>query len=145
MQPFNNLVVTRTYTGAQIKEVLEQQFIGYLGATSNRILQVSNGFTYTWDNAAAPGSKVSNIQLNGVALDMGASYDVTMNDFLAAGGDAFTTLKVGTNPVYQPGFDVDALAAYLGTGPIAPGPQNRITRAAAEPTTGSGAGPRVVA
>ena len=35
----------------------------------------------------------------------------------------------GTNRVSAPGFDVDALAAYLGAGgPVGPGPQNRITR-----------------
>ena len=53
---------------------------------------------------------------------------MTTNDFLANGGDGFPSLTVGTNRVYAPGFDVDALAAYLATGPIAPGPQNRITR-----------------
>ena len=53
---------------------------------------------------------------------------MTTNDFLANGGDSFPGFTVGTNRVYAPGFDVDALAAYLATGPIAPGPQNRITR-----------------
>ena len=33
VQPFNNLVVTVTLTGAQLKEVLEQQFVGYAGQT----------------------------------------------------------------------------------------------------------------
>ena len=53
---------------------------------------------------------------------------MTTNDFLANGGDGFTTLTLGTNRVYAPGFDIDALAAYLDPGPIGPGPQNRITR-----------------
>ncbi len=55
-------------------------------------------------------------------------YRVTTNDFLANGGDGFTTLTLGTNRVYAPGFDIDALAAHLDPGPIGPGPQNRITR-----------------
>lgn len=59
---------------------------------------------------------------------MAATYRMTTNDFLANGGDRFTRLTLGTNRVYAPGFDIDALSAYLGTGPIAPGPQNRITR-----------------
>ena len=128
VQPFNNLVVTRTYTGAQVKEVLKQQFAGYQGQGTTKILQVSDGFTYSYDPAAALGSRVSNIRLDGAPLDPAASYNVTMNDFLANGGDSFTNLKVGTNPVYQPGFDVDALTAYLSTGPIAPGPRDRITK-----------------
>jgi len=61
-------------------------------------------------------------------IDDAATYRVTTNDFLANGGDSFPGFTVGTNRVYAPGFDVDALAAYLAAGPIAPGPQNRITR-----------------
>lgn len=128
VQPFNNLVVTRTYTGAQIKDVLEQQFAGQAGQPTTKILQVSAGFTYSYNATLPLGGRVSDIRLNGVPLDPAGSYRVTTNDFLAAGGDSFTTLKVGTNPVYQPGFDVDSLTAYLATGPIAPGPQNRITK-----------------
>ena len=46
---------------------------------------------------------------------------------VAIASPAFTA---GTNRVFAPLFDVDALAAYLGgpTSPIAPGPQNRITK-----------------
>jgi 5'-nucleotidase len=66
--------------------------------------------------------------LNGTSIDDAATYRVTTNDFLANGGDSFLDLTAGTNRVYAPGFGVDALAASLATGPIAPGPQNRITR-----------------
>ncbi|MEH1123417.1 bifunctional metallophosphatase/5'-nucleotidase [Micromonospora sp. CPCC 206061] len=130
VQPFNNLVVTQTFTGAQLKEVLEQQFVGFGGQTVQRILQVSAGFAYTYTASAAAGSKVSGITLNGVPVDPAATYRVTTNDFLANGGDGFTRLTAGTDRATAPGFDVDALVAYLGgpTAPIGPGPQNRITR-----------------
>jgi 5'-nucleotidase len=127
VQPFNNLVVTQSFTGAQIKEVLEQQFAGYAGQSTTRILQVSHGFTYTYTESAALGSRVSDIKLNGTALDPAASYLVTTNDFLANGGDGFTNLKLGTGRVTAPGFDIDALTAYIGAGPVAPGPADRIT------------------
>jgi 5'-nucleotidase len=66
--------------------------------------------------------------LNGVPIDPTASYRVTTNDFLANGGDGFTNLRLGTNRGTAPGFDVDALVAYLGAGaPVAPGPADRIT------------------
>jgi 5'-nucleotidase len=130
VQPFNNLVVTQTYTGAQLKDVLEQQFVGYAGQTSTKFLQVSAGFTYSYDTTQPLGSRVSNMALNNVPIDMAASYRVSTNDFLANGGDGFTKLTVGTGRATAPGFDVDALVAYLGTGPIAPGPQNRITKIA---------------
>jgi 5'-nucleotidase len=66
--------------------------------------------------------------LNGTPIDPAASYRVTTNDFLANGGDGFTTLTGGTNRVTAPGFDVDALVAYFGLGPVSPGPVDRITK-----------------
>jgi 5'-nucleotidase len=128
VQPFNNLVVTLTYTGAQVKAVLEQQFAGQAGQTTTRILQVSAGFTYSYDTTKPLGQRISNMALNGSPIDPAATYRVAMNDFLANGGDGFTTLSVGTDRATAPGFDVDALVAYLGSGPVAPGPANRITR-----------------
>ncbi|GAA2595537.1 bifunctional metallophosphatase/5'-nucleotidase [Winogradskya consettensis] len=129
VQPFNNLVVTQSFTGAQIKDVLEQQFAGFGGQTTQRILQVSGGLTYSWNSTAAAGSKVSAIALNATPIDPAATYQVTTNDFLANGGDGFTNLALGTGRTTAPGFDIDALVAYLGAGtPIAPGPANRITK-----------------
>jgi 5'-nucleotidase len=132
VQPFNNLVVTQTFTGAQLKDVLEQQFAGFGGQTTNRILQVSAGFSYSYDSTLLLGSRISNMMLNGVPVDPAASYQLTTNDFLANGGDGFANLKLGTGRVTAPGFDVDALTAHLGgpTAPIAPGPQNRISKLA---------------
>ncbi|GAB1689397.1 bifunctional metallophosphatase/5'-nucleotidase [Krasilnikovia sp. M28-CT-15] len=128
VQPFNNLVVTQTLTGAQLKNVLEQQFVGFGGQTTQKILQVSKGFTYTWSASAAPGSKVQDLKLDGVAIDPAAGYRVTSNDFLANGGDGFTGFTAGTDRATAPGFDVDALVAYLGANaPVAPGPVDRIT------------------
>ncbi|MDG4821096.1 bifunctional metallophosphatase/5'-nucleotidase [Asanoa sp. WMMD1127] len=129
VQPFNNLVVTQTFTGAQIKDVLEQQFVGFGGQTTQRVLQVSAGFTYTYDTTLPAGSRVSAIALNGTPIDPAATYRVTTNDFLANGGDGFTNLNVRTDRTTAPGFDVDALVAYLGeNAPVAPGPADRITR-----------------
>jgi 5'-nucleotidase len=121
VQPFSNSLVTMTLTGAQLKAVLEQQ------ATTARILQISASLTYSWSTSAAAGSKVSNMMINGVAVDLTASYRVTVNNFLAAGGDGFTTLTAGTN-LLTGEIDLDAFIAYLGAhSPVPPGPQNRIT------------------
>ncbi len=128
VQPFNNLVATQTFTGAQLKEVLEQQFAGYAGQTSTKILQVSAGFTYTYSASAPLGSRISNMALNGTPIDPAATYRITTNDFLANGGDGFTNLRLGTDRTTAPGFDIDALVAYLGANaPVPPGPANRIT------------------
>ena len=128
VQPFGNNLVTVTMTGAQIDALLEQQFVG-CGQTSNRILQVSNGFTYSWSSSASACNKVdpTSIKLNGVTLDPAGSYRVTMNSFLADGGDGFTTFTLGTDRLGG-AVDTDALEAYFAVfSPVAPGPMNRIT------------------
>jgi len=128
VQPFSNSLVTMTLTGAQIKTVLEQQFVGCgQPADGQKILQVSAGFTYSWSASAACNSKISNMRLNSVAIDPVASYRVTVNNFLAAGGDNFPGFKAGTD-LLTGRIDLDAFVDYLGeNSPVAPGPQDRIT------------------
>jgi 5'-nucleotidase len=130
VQPFGNSMVTMTLTGAQIERVLEEQFPSCIaGVTSTRILQVSSGFTYTWSASGALCDKVNpaTIMLNGVVLDPAASYRVTVNSFLADGGDSFPTLKLGTDRLGGD-VDTDAFEKYFAAhSPVAPGPQNRIT------------------
>ena len=124
VQPFGNSLVTMTLTGAQIDDLLEQQF------DVNRILQISSGFTYTWDASEPVGSKVdpSTIKINGAVVDAGTDYRVTVNSFLADGGDGFSVLVDGTDRLGGE-VDLDALVTSFGTNsPVPPGPQNRITR-----------------
>ena len=60
---------------------------------------------------------------------MTTTYKVALSNFLADGGDSFPGFTAGTNRVNQPGFDVDALTQYLTAhAPVAPGPQNPITK-----------------
>ena len=121
VQPFSNILTTLTYTGAQLKGILEQQ------ATSGNTLQISSSLTYTWTASAPVESKVSDLKINGVLVDMAATYRVTMNNFLAAGGDGFTRFVAGTDPLIGV-TDLDGLVAYFGANsPVAPGPQDRIT------------------
>ena len=127
VQPFGNSLVTMTLTGEQIDELLEEQWVGQ---TSPRILQVSDGFTYTWDAAAADGVRVdpASIVINGAPINLLANYRVTVNSFLADGGDNFQVLVEGTDRLGGE-VDLDALVTYFGlNSPVAPGPQNRITR-----------------
>lgn len=130
VQPFGNSLVTMDLTGAQIDTLLEQQFNGCAPQNSNRILQVSNGFTYSWSLSAPACSKVdpSTIKINGVTIDPNATYRVTVNSFLADGGDNFAVLRQGTNRLGG-AVDLDALSDYFAAhSPVAPGPQNRITQ-----------------
>jgi 5'-nucleotidase len=127
VQPFGNSLVTMTLTGAQIHTLLTQQWVGQ---SSPRILQVSDGFTYEWDAAQADGDKVNpaSIKIGGVVVNPIATYRVTVNSFLADGGDNFSVLVDGTDRLGGE-VDLDALVTYFGLhSPVAPGPQNRITR-----------------
>ncbi|GAA4538272.1 bifunctional metallophosphatase/5'-nucleotidase [Amycolatopsis samaneae] len=125
VQPFANIMQTITLTGANLKNVLEQQW----SATGTRILQISDTLHYTYSAAAPIGSKVSNITVGGKAVDPAASYRVSVNNFLAAGGDGFTEFTKGTNLTGGP-VDLDALIAYLGAHPgLTPPAANRITAA----------------
>jgi 5'-nucleotidase len=123
-----------TLTGAQIDTLLEQQFSGG-NAGAPRVLQPSAGFSYTWDPNAPAGAKVdpATIRLNGTPLDPQATYRVTVNSFLAEGGDAFAILTEGTDRLGG-AVDVDAFEAFFrANSPVAPGPQNRISIAGAAP------------
>jgi 5'-nucleotidase len=93
---------------------------------------VSNGFSYSWSASAATGSKVdpSSIRLNGTPVDPNGAFRITVNSFLAEGGDNFTLLAQGTNRLGG-AVDLDALVDYFAANsPVPPGPQTRITVAA---------------
>jgi 5'-nucleotidase len=127
VQPFNNVMTVKTMTGDMIRRLLEQQF-NNPSAGQNRFLQVSQGFTYTWDATAPAGSHVSNIAINGVPVDPAGSYRVAMNNFLATGGDGFSVFNEGTDQLGG-AIDIDAFGAYFGAhSPVAPPALNRITR-----------------
>jgi 5'-nucleotidase len=131
VQPFSNIVTTKSFTGAQIEQILEQQFVTSAGGTRSVILPVSAGFTYTWDSSpAAAGNRIdpATIMLNGVVIDPAATYRVTINNFLAGGGDDFPILRQGTDE--QTGADdLVALIDYLGRhDPYVPVSTPRITR-----------------
>jgi 5'-nucleotidase len=126
-QPFRNQLVTLTLTGQWIKDLLEQQ---WSDPKRPRILQVSKGFGYAWDNAKGNGERIiaERMSLNGQPIDPATSYRVTVNNFLAVGGDGFTVLRDGTG--WQTGvYDSDALDAYFKTNsPVGPTAGGRIIR-----------------
>jgi 5'-nucleotidase len=126
-QPFRNQLVTLTLTGMQIKNMLEQQ---WLDPKRPRVLQISKGFSYAWDNAKPYGDRIiaDRMSLHGQRIDPATSYRVTVNNFLAVGGDGFTVLKEGSAQQFG-AYDVDALYAYFqANSPLSPGQPDRIIR-----------------
>jgi 5'-nucleotidase len=126
-QPFRNRLVTLTLTGAQIREMLEQQ---WRDPARPRILQVSKGFAYSWDAVKPYGEHVdpASMKLNGAVIEPTKNYRVTVNDYLALGGDGFAVLKDGGAKQYGI-YDDEALFTFFGANsPITPGPPTRISR-----------------
>jgi 5'-nucleotidase len=125
MQPFGNNLTTITLTGAQLYEMLKQQ---WCGLSSTRILLPSHTVHYTFDstkvavgapcataqNPVVPGSLTINGQP--VPNDATQSYRITVNSFLADGGDGFSVLPQGANRVGG-AVDTDALERYFATAP----------------------------
>lgn len=96
VQPFANTLVTLSLTGEQLKGVLEEQWQPAGSARPFLKLGVSEGLVYTYDPAAAQGSKITSITLDGTPIDPAANYTVAANSFLAGGGDNFFTFKEGS-------------------------------------------------
>jgi 5'-nucleotidase len=112
--PFGNTLVAMDMTGAQIRELLEQQWIR-ANASHPSVLQVSNGFSYRWNPALPDGRRVvpGSMVLNGEPLDEKKTYRVAGNNFLAEGGDNFPAFAGATNKVDTQVRDFDAVVDFL--------------------------------
>ncbi|MER6983590.1 bifunctional metallophosphatase/5'-nucleotidase, partial [Streptomyces carpinensis] len=132
VQPFSNTVNIKTLTGAQLITVLRQQVSGGNAAVP-KILQISDGLTYTLDLSKSGADRVvaNSVRLDGAPIDPTATYRVAMNSFLAGGGDGFTELANGTDQLVGED-DLAALVDYLTahsspSAPYAPTAADRIT------------------
>ncbi|TNH44293.1 bifunctional metallophosphatase/5'-nucleotidase [Photorhabdus luminescens] len=124
VQPFSNVLLTKTLTGEQIKRLLEQQW----DRSRPQILAVSNGFEYQWNSAKPAGDRViaSSMRINGEPIELNGKYRVAANEFLATGGDNFSVFNEGIDPVYSVP-DVDAVMKYFAEkSPVAYPKQDRI-------------------
>jgi 5'-nucleotidase len=130
VQPFANNLTTLDLTGAQLYCMLEQQF------AVARTLYPSSTVGYVFDTAGttAPvdkpctGTRVvrGSLTFGGVPVSETATYRVTVNNFLAGGGDGFSVLTGGKNVVTGM-IDLDAFAAYLtAKSPVSPPALDRI-------------------
>jgi 5'-nucleotidase len=127
MMPFGNNLVVLTLTGAQLKAVLEQQYAVPLRPkkTLPAALAPSAGFTYAVDLKPPEGSRVSDMRLDGKAVDPAVSYRIVVNNYLASGGDGLAGFTVDPNPTDTGIIDLDALVAWIAKGQSPPTP-NRI-------------------
>ncbi|SFB39593.1 5'-nucleotidase [Nocardioides alpinus] len=119
VQPFANTLVNMKLTGAQIKTVLEQQWQrdagGVVPTRPFLRLGVSDGFFATYDPAKAEGNRVTSMSLNGKAIEPATAYSVTVNSFLASGGDNFRGFNAGTGKRDTGKVDLQAMVDYMAS------------------------------
>ncbi|MFI6347672.1 bifunctional metallophosphatase/5'-nucleotidase [Streptomyces sp. NPDC050560] len=132
VQPFSNTVNLVNLTGEQLVTALQQQVSG-ANEASPKILQISDGLTYTLDMTKSGADRVvaDSVKLNGEPVEQDANYRVVMNNFLAGGGDGFAELGKGTEPLVG-GDDLAAFSDYLkanssADAPLSPPAADRIT------------------
>ncbi len=147
IEPFANNLMVLNLTGTQIIRLLEEQWempnnTAKTNPTTNtvgRILSVSKGFTYAYNNSVAAGAIKGagarvisgSVKLNGVAIDPAKTYKVVTNSYLATGTapDNFSTMvQQGSNKLDTKIIDLDAFVTYFKANPNLSAPTPRVTR-----------------
>lgn len=113
VQPFNNTLNILTLTGAQLQQLLEQQWqnngLGFYP------LQPSSSLTYSWNAAMPQGQRIigSSLRIDGKAVVPEQSYQVAVNSFMAGGGDNFSVFSQASKRLDTGLNDLEALIDYL--------------------------------
>lgn len=110
--PFPNELVTMDLTGKQLRSLMEH------GASlSNGVLQVSKGLEMKYDSSKPAGQRVLEFTLNGEAIKDATVYHIATQNFLADGGDGFTTFTEGHARNTKGGYYVyNAVIDYFKAG-----------------------------
>jgi 2',3'-cyclic-nucleotide 2'-phosphodiesterase (5'-nucleotidase family) len=91
--PFGNHLVTLNIKGSELRLAIENG-LSRLPAAAGRFPQVS-GMTIEFDSQQAAGSRVLTVAIGGTPLDPNKFYRVAVNDFMARGGDGYSTFAAG--------------------------------------------------
>ncbi|QBR75125.1 choice-of-anchor I family protein [Microbacterium sediminis] len=135
VQPFGNTLVTLGLTGAQLEQVLEEQW--QPGNERPKLhLGVSEGFSYEYIDDAPAGEHIVSMSYLGEPIDPADEFLIVTNSFLASGGDGFTTLAEGTGTADSGLIDLSATVDYFEEHQVVdPAPLGRaIVWTGAEPT-----------
>ena len=129
VQPFANTLITLDMTGEQIAQALSQQAQPLASSRPFLRLGVSEGFEYTGsyippvvtDGVVTVPAQyvVGAMWLNGEPIDPATSYTVTVNSFLASGGDNFGAFALGTNKADSGKVDLQSMVDYFKANPVA--------------------------
>lgn len=126
VQPFYNQLVTVTVSGEQLLSLLNSQY----RRDKPRPLQVSRSLAYTWDAARPAGQRVlaDSVRIDGKPVAPGDTVRLTVNAFVADGGDDNSVLRQARERTPGP-VDIEALEQYVGAHPgLAPDRVPRVTK-----------------
>lgn len=114
--PFDSALVTLHVTGAMLRQVLEHS-VSQWPNHSGRFFQIS-GLQVTYQGKAPVGSRVKNVMVGGVPLDISKTYTVATDAFVADGGDGYDML---THVTHRTDHQIplrDLLLNALADGPL---------------------------
>lgn len=148
VQPFANTLVTMELTGAQLRQVLEEQWQPAGAARPFLKLGLSESLDYTYDPAAAAGSRIGTMLLDGEVITATQVVRIVTNSFLSTGGDNFLTLAQGANRSDSGRIDLQAFVDYFeANSPVELDPAQRAVGISLTPADADGysAGDQVTA
>jgi 5'-nucleotidase len=137
-QPFGTSLVSMTLTGAQLLDLLKEQ---WCGRAKTEVMHASAGVSYTWSATTARAIKntpcatapnpVTGLEIGGDPVEAEREYRITVNSGMANRDDNYPTLTRGTNRAGGP-EDTKALEDHLepsvdGT-PLTPPDRERLER-----------------
>ena len=121
VHPFANTMQVIDITGAQFKELLEQQWQPEGSSRAFLKLGLSDNVRYTYDPDRAAGERVTGIWFDGAPMDPATTFTIASGSFLISGGDNFTVLQEGTNSRDSGLIDTDVFMNYMGQhSPVSP-------------------------
>ena len=108
--PFGNTVMVKEISGHDLKAALEHGVSEY--PNEKGAFPHTAGVTFTLNPYETVGNRVSDLKINGEAIDFNKMYTVATNDFMAAGGDDYTMF---TNYPVKAEYNtlMDTLLAYV--------------------------------
>jgi 5'-nucleotidase len=135
-QPFGTSLVSMSLYGADVLQLLKQQ---WCGRPQPRVLQPSDGVSYTWSAqvaasiqgkpCATAANPVADLRIAGGPVEPERLYRITVSSLLAGGFNRFEALESGAYRAGGPD-DTAALEAHLAPSlagePLVPPPTDRI-------------------
>lgn len=119
VEPFSDQLGYSDLKGADIKQILEEQWKTDLNSQNSRPmlkLGFSSNLQYTYDATLPVGKRITSVLVDGKPLDMAKTYRVGSLSFLLNGGDSFDGFKKA-KPFITSMLDRDGFNEYLKKNP----------------------------